>query len=139
MRASCRGVPPLRQSSKNPSLRQGVALARLGKAWLGKAWLGKAWLGKAWQVACARSIRYDLARRKQIMAAPQVDLRLYALVDPERAGGHGLPELAWNVAAGGATLVQLRDKHGATRAMVEEARPIRGNLVPIRVPFPIHH
>src|SRR5215475_14426015 len=57
-----------------------------------------------------------------------VDLRLYALVDPERAGGHGLPELAWNVAAGGATLVQLRDKHGA----------IRENLVPMRVPFLIN-
>jgi len=72
------------------------------------------------------------------MPAPQVDLRLYALVDPERAGGHGLPELAWNVAAGGATLVQLRDKHGATRAMVEEARAIRENLVPMRVPFLIN-
>src|SRR5215813_13143969 len=67
------------------------------------------------------------------MPAPQVDLRLYALVDPERAGGHGLPELAWHVAAGGATLVQLRDKHGATRAMIEEARAIRENLVPILI------
>src|SRR5919198_4664606 len=72
------------------------------------------------------------------MPAPHLDLRLYALVDPERAGGHGLPELAWNVAAGGATLVQLRDKHGATRAMVEEARAIRENLVPMRVPFLIN-
>ena len=63
------------------------------------------------------------------MAAPQVDLRLYVLVDPERAGGHGLPELAWHVAAGGATLVQLRDKHSSTRAMIEEARAIRENLV----------
>jgi thiamine-phosphate pyrophosphorylase len=72
------------------------------------------------------------------MAAPQVDLRVYALVDPERAGGHGLPELAWHVAAGGATIVQLRDKHGSTRAMVEEARAIRENLVPMRVPFLIN-
>ena len=72
------------------------------------------------------------------MPAPQVDLRLYALVDPERAGGHGLPELAWHVAAGGATLVQLRDKHGSTRAMVEEARAIRENLSAMRVPFLIN-
>src|SRR6266545_6630229 len=72
------------------------------------------------------------------MAAPQVDLRVYALVDPERAGGHGLPELAWHVAAGGATLVQLRDKHGSTRAMVEEARAIRENLAAMRVPFLIN-
>ncbi len=72
------------------------------------------------------------------MAAPQVDLRVYALIDPERAGGHGLPELAWHVAAGGATLVQLRDKHGSTRAMVEEARAIRENLAAMRVPFLIN-
>ena len=72
------------------------------------------------------------------MPAPQVDLRVYALVDPERAGGHGLPELAWHVAAGGATLVQLRDKHGSTRTMVEEARAIRENLAAMRVPFLIN-
>ncbi|HLH96592.1 MAG TPA: thiamine phosphate synthase [Xanthobacteraceae bacterium] len=63
------------------------------------------------------------------------DLRLYALVDPERAGGHDLPELAWQLASGGATLVQLRDKHGATRAMVETARAIRDRLAPLGVPL----
>jgi thiamine-phosphate pyrophosphorylase len=67
-----------------------------------------------------------------------VDLRLYAIVDPDRAGGHGLPELAWMVAAGGATLVQLRDKHRDTRIMVEEARAIRENLAPMRVPLLIN-
>jgi thiamine-phosphate pyrophosphorylase len=68
----------------------------------------------------------------------KVDLRLYALVDPERAGGHGLAELSWLVAAGGATLVQLRDKHGNTRRMVEEARAIRENLTPMHVPLLIN-
>lgn len=63
------------------------------------------------------------------------DLRLYALVDPERAGGHDLPELAWQLASGGATLVQLRDKRGSTRAMVETARAIRSRLAPLGVPF----
>src|SRR5258706_250471 len=76
------------------------------------------------------------------MNAPQRarkdDLRLYALVDPERAGGHELPELSWLVAAGGATLVQLRDKHGDTRAMVNEARAIRENLAPMKVPLLIN-
>jgi thiamine-phosphate pyrophosphorylase len=72
------------------------------------------------------------------MARPKLDLRLYALVDPEHSGGHGLAELAWLVAAGGATLVQLRDKHGSTRAMVEEARAIRENLAPMRVPLLIN-
>ncbi len=68
----------------------------------------------------------------------KVDLRLYALVDPERAGGHTLPELSWLVAAGGATLVQLRDKHGDTRTMVEAARAIRENLAPMHVPLLIN-
>lgn len=67
-----------------------------------------------------------------------LDLRLYALVDPERAGGHRLADLAWHVAAGGATVVQLRDKHGDTRTMVEEARAIRENLAPMRVPLLIN-
>jgi thiamine-phosphate pyrophosphorylase len=63
------------------------------------------------------------------------DLRLYALVDPERAGGRDLAELAWLLARGGATLVQLRDKEGTTQAMVQTARAIRGKLAPLGVPF----
>ena len=39
----------------------------------------------------------------------QLDLRLYAILDPEQAGGHALPDLARMIVAGGATLVQLRD------------------------------
>ena len=39
-----------------------------------------------------------------------VDLRLNAIVDPERAGGHQLADLAARCVCGGATLVQLRDK-----------------------------
>jgi thiamine-phosphate pyrophosphorylase len=66
------------------------------------------------------------------------DLRLYAIVDPEHAGGHALPELARRVAEGGATLVQLRDKQNETRAMVESARAIKAALAPSRVPFIIN-
>ena len=44
-----------------------------------------------------------------------VDVRLNAIVDPERANGRPLAELARMVVAGGATLIQLRDKHGTTR------------------------
>jgi thiamine-phosphate pyrophosphorylase len=64
-----------------------------------------------------------------------VDLRLYALVDPQRAGGHSLPELARSVVEGGATLVQLRDKTGTTRTMAEAARAIRIALTGSGVPF----
>jgi thiamine monophosphate synthase len=55
----------------------------------------------------------------------QVDLRLYAIVDPEHTGGHDLVDLTRAVAAGGATLVQLRDKVSGTPAMIEEARSRR--------------
>jgi thiamine-phosphate pyrophosphorylase len=67
-----------------------------------------------------------------------VDLRLYALVDPERAGGRALPDLARLVAQGGSTLVQLRDKHGDTRSMVERARAIKAALAPFDVPLLIN-
>jgi thiamine-phosphate pyrophosphorylase len=63
-----------------------------------------------------------------------VDLRLYALLDPERAGGRALAELGRDVVAGGATLVQLRDKHGSTRRLIAETRAIKAALAPSGVP-----
>jgi thiamine-phosphate pyrophosphorylase len=68
----------------------------------------------------------------------KLDLRLYAIVDPERAGGRELSDLASLVAGGGATLVQLRDKHRDTRPMVEAARGIQVKLKPLRVPLLIN-
>jgi thiamine-phosphate pyrophosphorylase len=64
-----------------------------------------------------------------------VDLRLYAIVDPEHAGGRPLPDLAKLVAAGGATLVQLRDKVSDTRAMIDTARAVKAALAPFGVPL----
>lgn len=66
------------------------------------------------------------------------DLRLNAIVDPERAGGHQLADLALRCVRGGATLVQLRDKHSETRALVEAARAIKEVLRPFAVPFVIN-
>ena len=66
-----------------------------------------------------------------------VDIRLYALIDPAVAGGHTLTDLAARI-AGSATLVQLRDKHSSTRVMVEEARALRGVLEPAGVPLLIN-
>jgi thiamine-phosphate pyrophosphorylase len=63
-----------------------------------------------------------------------VDLSLYALIDPAVAGGRALTDLASRIAAS-ATLVQLRDKHSSTRAMVEEARALRAVLEPVGVPL----
>lgn len=67
-----------------------------------------------------------------------IDLRLYALVDPQQCGGRDLAELASLVGRGGASLVQLRDKLGSTREMVEAARAIRARLAPLGVPLLIN-
>jgi thiamine-phosphate pyrophosphorylase len=65
-----------------------------------------------------------------------VDIRLYALLDPERSGGADLAELGRNVVDGGATLIQLRDKHGSTRRLIAETQAIKAALprpVPVLV------
>ena len=67
----------------------------------------------------------------------KVDLRLYALMDPAVAGGRTLADLAQRI-AGSATLVQLRDKHGSTRALVEEARELTIVLAPLDIPLIIN-
>jgi thiamine-phosphate pyrophosphorylase len=74
------------------------------------------------------------------MSGPKnpVDLRLSAIVDPERAGGRDLAALARLCAEGGATLIQLRDKHSETRAMVATARAIKAALAPFGVPLVIN-
>ena len=68
----------------------------------------------------------------------RLDLRLNAIVDPERAGGHQLAELAAWCVRGGATLVQLRDKRSDTRTMIERARAIKRALAPFAVPFVVN-
>jgi thiamine-phosphate pyrophosphorylase len=68
----------------------------------------------------------------------RLDLRLNAIVDPERAGGFALADLAARCARGGATLVQLRNKRSETRALIEEARAIKQALAPFAVPFVVN-
>ena len=67
-----------------------------------------------------------------------VDVRLNAIVDPERANGRSLVDLARLVVAGGATLIQLRDKHGTTRRMIDEARAIKAALAGTGVPLVVN-
>ena len=67
-----------------------------------------------------------------------IDLRLNAIVDPERANGRPLAELTRMVVAGGATLIQYRDKHSGTRRMIEEARAIHRVLADTGVPLVIN-
>jgi len=68
----------------------------------------------------------------------RLDLRLNAIVDPERAGGYQLANLAARCVRGGATLVQLRDKRSETRTLIEEARAIKQALAPFAVPFVVN-
>ena len=68
----------------------------------------------------------------------KVDVRLNAIVDPERANGRSLADLTRMVVAGGATLIQLRDKHGATRQMIAEAREIKAALAGTGVPLVVN-
>lgn len=63
-----------------------------------------------------------------------VDIRLYGILDGDRLAGEDLPALARAAASGGVTLLQYRDKHAPTRAMIERARAIRAALAG-RVPL----
>src|SRR5690606_21631927 len=68
-------------------------------------------------------------------ARMKVDLSLYVLVDPAQSRGRPLAEAAAAAARGGATLIQLRDKTGSTRALVDAARSIRAALAGTGVPL----
>lgn len=47
------------------------------------------------------------------------DLSLYLVLDPVLCAGIGMVETARAAVAGGATIVQLRDKHASTASMIE--------------------
>lgn len=65
----------------------------------------------------------------------KVDLTLYVLVDPAQAGGRSLAETAAAAVRGGTTLLQLRNKTGTTRELVEQARAIKQALAGTGVPL----
>jgi len=53
------------------------------------------------------------------------DLSLYLVLDPDLCAGYGLVETARAAVAGGATIVQLRDKTADTRQMIETGRALQ--------------
>jgi thiamine-phosphate pyrophosphorylase len=63
------------------------------------------------------------------------NISLYGILDPERSRGRSLAELARLSVAGGVTLLQLRDKHGSTRRLLESAREIRAAIRGLGVPL----
>ncbi|AHG49792.1 thiamine-phosphate pyrophosphorylase (plasmid) [Rhizobium leguminosarum bv. trifolii CB782] len=56
------------------------------------------------------------------------DLSLYLVLDPDLCAGIGMVETARLAVAGGATMVQLRDKHAGTAAMIETGRALKQAL-----------
>jgi len=66
-----------------------------------------------------------------------LDLRVYAIADPAVSGGRSLAELAALIVPS-TTLVQLRDKTGTTRALIEEAQALLAVLQPKGVPLLIN-
>src|ERR1700751_4083651 len=77
-------------------------------------------------------------RLRNMRKMKPVDLRLNAIIDPERAGGHDLVVLARRVVDGRATLVQLRDKRSDTSVMGPTARAIKAALAVSGVPFVVN-
>ncbi len=59
---------------------------------------------------------------------PAFDLSLYLVLDPGLCAGIGMVDTARRAIAGGATMVQLRDKTGGTAAMVETGRALKRAL-----------
>ena len=64
-----------------------------------------------------------------------LDLALYLVVDPALCDGRMPRDVVEAAVVGGATLVQLRDKQGSTRALLEEARRLKAWLAPRGVPL----
>lgn len=68
----------------------------------------------------------------------QFDLSLYLILDPDLCRDVGMVETARLAAAGGATMVQLRDKSADTSGMVEMGRALKAILAPLGVPLVVN-
>jgi thiamine-phosphate pyrophosphorylase len=63
------------------------------------------------------------------------DLSLYLVTDRALAGRRGVAATVQAAAAGGVTMVQLRDPEGKTRALLEAARRLVALLRPLGIPL----
>lgn len=66
---------------------------------------------------------------------PPLDLTLYLVVDPRLCAGRAPLDIVKAAVAGGATVVQLRDKQGSTRRLLAEARRLKAWLAAHAVPL----
>ncbi len=67
-----------------------------------------------------------------------VDITLYGIVDPMRCSGRPIDLVAQHAMAGGASVIQYRDKTLSTRHMVEHARDLKSALWGSPVPLIIN-
>jgi thiamine-phosphate pyrophosphorylase len=63
------------------------------------------------------------------------DLSLYLVLDPDLCRSHSMVETVRAAVAGGATMIQLRDKAGGTARLVAAGRAIKSALAGTRVPL----
>lgn len=63
------------------------------------------------------------------------DLSVYLITDTALCGARGVLDTVREAVAGGATMVQLRDPHAKTRALVDQSRALVALLKPHRIPF----
>ncbi len=66
------------------------------------------------------------------------DLSLYLVTDSDLAGSRDLEEIVREAAAGGVTIVQLREKELATGEFVARARRLKAALAPYSIPLIIN-
>lgn len=66
------------------------------------------------------------------------DLSLYVIADPSVRGKYPLTEVVLRSLEGGATMIQLRDKHQTTRAMIETAKLLLAMAQQFHVPLIIN-
>jgi thiamine-phosphate pyrophosphorylase len=69
------------------------------------------------------------------MTRRPIDLSLYLVVGHDDTMGRPIEDVVLAAVHGGVTVVQFRDKTGATRSLIEQARALRALLRPLGVPL----
>ena len=59
---------------------------------------------------------------------PSLDLSVYLITDPLLCAGRGVVETALGAVRGGASVVQLRDKHASDAVLIEQGRALKQAL-----------
>ncbi len=68
----------------------------------------------------------------------QAEYDLYFVADPDSAGTRSIERIVERAISGGATIVQLREKSGSTKGMIERAKRLRAITRKARIPLLIN-